>query len=82
MLYIERKTETGFEYELQELFGTIKISSPEKLSDPETKHEKLDAVTLAIIRSNLPKGEFPGAITFTFEKSDQWDEDDDLKPNK
>lgn len=80
MLYIERKTESGYSYELQEVFGTIKIESPTALSDPETKHEKLDAVTLAIIRSNLAQGEFPGGITFTFDKSPKWEEDEELKP--
>lgn len=82
MIFAERKKESGFEYDVEDVFGTIHIDSSTKL-DPST----LDEMVLLLLRQNLNAGEIrgevkhaKGTVSYVFKPRTQWEDDDEKKP--
>lgn len=79
MIFAERKVERGYTYDVEDVFGTIHIESPDKL-EPDL----LDDMVVLLLKQNLSaevvEGEVQhkgGTVRYRFQKAKQWDEDDD-----
>lgn len=79
MVFAEQKTETGFTYDCEDVFGTIHIESPKKLDAGI-----LDDMTVVLLRikggaqtvqGNIETQE--GLVSYTFTKRAPWEEDDE-----
>lgn len=83
MIFRERKTENGYSYEIDDVFGSVCINSPAKLTC-----ELLDDMVLLLLKQNIAAEEIrgevkhkDGLVTYTFKKAKMWDEDDEeIKP--
>ena len=80
MIFAERKTDTGYNYVVDEVFGTISIDSTVKLDG-----DKLDALTMLLLHQGGSAKEVTGTVehdagtvSYTFTKRSQWSEDDDM----
>lgn len=74
MVFVERKTEKGFAYSVEDLFGKIEIKSFGKLDA-----KVLDELTMQIISRNLRTGGVEDKISFEYFPNDNWSEDEDLQ---
>jgi hypothetical protein len=83
MIFQERKKGTGFEYKVEDLFGTIAIESPNKLNG-----QLLDEIVVILLRttstgnaSGVVKVTENETIKYEFVRASQWDdgEDDDTE---
>lgn len=74
MIFKEKKTESGiFSYEVEDLFGTISINSPDRL-----KAAELDMIVLGVMQSQADEGTIEGTqVSFKFRKRPQWE---DIEP--
>lgn len=93
MIFQEKKTDTGYTYKVEDVFGEIEIVSStrlvKKIKDKETGEEKddgslLDDMVLLLLRKNLNAeivtGEVihdEGKVQYTFKRTPQWSEDDE-----
>lgn len=82
MIFQEKKHNTGYTYDVEDVFGTIHIESQVQL-DGST----LDDMVVVLLRQNLSaqtiKGEVEtkvGKVAYTFIKRSQWDDEDEIKP--
>lgn len=80
MIFAERKTDTGYNYVVDEVFGTISIDSTVKLDG-----DKLDALTMLLLHQGGSAKEITGTVehdtgtvSYTFTKRSQWSEGDDM----
>lgn len=81
MLFQERKTNTGYEYKVEDVFGSITIESEQKMSG-----DLLDEIVVILLRKNISAqtvtGEFKltrGKVNYTFVKAPMWEEDEEVK---
>lgn len=79
MVFTEQKTDKGFIYKVEDVFGEMEFESPEKV-EPVF----LDQIFLAIfnIKSNteIIEGDIKGTgIRYKFKKAKQWDKLDEEK---
>lgn len=81
MLFQERKTSLGFEYKVEDVFGSITIDSEQKMSG-----DLLDEIVVILLRKNISAqtvtGEFKltrGKVNYTFVKRPMWEEDEEIK---
>lgn len=79
MIFQERKTETGYHYRCEDIFGEVDIETEAKL-----EAGLLDDVVSFLLKQNLSarevKGEATteaGLIKYRFVKADQWSDDDE-----
>lgn len=84
MRYLEHKTDEGYRYENEDVFGKITIESTEKLDGLI-----LDNMVGLILRENtgakLIEGTVKhskGIVKYTFEKIPAWEDDDEEKPKE
>lgn len=78
MVFQEQKTEAGWHYKVEDVFGTIDIDSSGQL-DGDT----LDAMVVLLLGQNISAETVEGTVkhssgtvTYTFVKAPQWTEDD------
>jgi hypothetical protein len=71
MLFAEKKNAKGYGYDVEDWFGKIHIESEKQL-----KPNQLDMAVVGITQANAPNGKIGETITFTYEKRDQWEEDE------
>ena len=81
MLFQERKTNTGYEYKVEDVFGSITIESEQKMSG-----DLLDEVVVILLRKNIAAqtvtGEVSlmrGKVNYTFVKAPMWEDDEEDK---
>ena len=79
MIFQEKKTETGYNYKVEDVFGTVVIDSEAKMTG-----ELLDDVVLLLLKQNIRAetidGEVKhedGIIKYNFTKAPMWSEDDE-----
>lgn len=77
MIFQERKLETGFTYDVEDVFGKIHIDSPTKL-EPDI----LDEMVVLLLKRNLTAetitGEVKhkdGVVAYTFKRAPMWEDD-------
>lgn len=81
MLFAERKVEgKGYSYEVEDIFGTITMESPDKLDGPS-----LDLLVQYVMKMDAPEGsvrleDSTGDITFNFDKKIEWEDVPEEKP--
>lgn len=74
MIFKEIKKEKGYTYELEEVFGSINIDTPEKLNA-----DLLDDLVMLLLKQNLNAKEVSGTVetekgevSYKFIKAQQW----------
>lgn len=79
MIFIERKKEEGYTYDLEDVFGTLHIESAQKLDA-----EILDGMVVLLLKQALTarivEGEVKhekGTVKYTFVKRPHWEHDDE-----
>ena len=79
MIFAERKIESGFTYEVEDIFGTISIESDKKLTG-----DILDDMVLLLLRQNGNAAEMSGEvkhndgiIKYTFKKRPLWEDEEE-----
>lgn len=79
MVFQEKKTEQGYEYTVEDVFGKIEIASSQQLTG-----EILDDMVVLLLRKNLNAevvtGEVKhkgGVVTYKFHRASTWSEDDE-----
>ncbi len=79
MIFAERKIESGFTYEVEDIFGTISIESDKKLTG-----DILDDMVLLLLRQNGNAGEISGEVKhdggivkYVFKKRPIWEKDEE-----
>lgn len=80
MIFQEKKTNTGYNYHLEDVFGVVDIDTSSKLNAGV-----LDDVVVFLMRQNISAKvisgsvETPehGVVAYRFEKADQWSDDDE-----
>ncbi len=72
MIYTERKTEEGYEYKNEDLYGWTTINSQEKL-DPDT----LDQIVCQMVMEKKIKKGHTDTLRFEAQFKDQWSEDEE-----
>lgn len=82
MVFAEQKTERGFIYDCEDVFGTIHIESAKQLDAGI-----LDDMTVALLRvkgsAQTVKGDIEtpgGPVSYTFTKRSQWEDDNEETP--
>lgn len=83
MLFIEKKNESGFTYDVEDIFGTINIESEDKLTP-----ELLDDMVVLLLRQNSNAGEIKGEVKtetgivkYLFKKRPLWDDKEETCEN-
>ena len=81
MIFKEIKTEQGYTYDTEDIFGTVHIESVEKLNG-----ELLDDMVLLLLKQNISAetvtGEVKyekGIVKYTFKKTPTWSEDEECE---
>jgi hypothetical protein len=69
MIFAEKKTENGFCYELEEVFGKVTLDSKVKLDGAS-----LDAIVLGLMHNQSSEGNIGEKIKYKFERRSQWEE--------
>ena len=79
MIFAEQKKESGYSYEVEDIFGTISIESEAQLTP-----DLLDDMVVLMLRQNSTAGEIKGevkheggVVKYTFKKRPLWDESED-----
>lgn len=79
MIFQERKIETGYSYDVEDVFGTVHLESDVKLDG-----EKLDGVVVLLLRQNIRAEEIRGEVKFEsgkiiyiFKRAPTWTDDDE-----
>ncbi len=82
MIFQERKTDTGYTYDLEDVFGTLHIVSTSKVSA-----DLLDSMVVLLLRQNLTAGTVEGevkhkdgTVQYIFKKAPLWEDDDENEP--
>lgn len=82
MIFQERKTETGFHYKVEDVFGTVDIESDAKLTP-----DLLDDMVVLLLGQNLSAKEVSGTVkhdggtvAYKFVKADMWSEPEEETP--
>lgn len=82
MIFQEKKTDTGYNYRVEDIFGEIMIDAPSQL-----KGEILDEVVVLLLRGQQTaqtitgKVAVPdGTLTYTFVKRPLWEDDEPEVP--
>ncbi len=82
MLFQERKIETGYHYKVEDVFGTVDIESPTKLTP-----DLLDDMVVLLLGQKLSAKEVSGSVkhesgevTYKFVKADMWSEPEEETP--
>jgi hypothetical protein len=85
MIFKEKKEETGYVYEVEDIFGIIKIES-----NKQVDAEILDEITMSLLRQNIQAEEISGEdrdedtgleIKYTFKKTPMWEEPEQAGTN-
>lgn len=84
MVFAEKKTKDGFNYECTDLFGVINIESTTKLDA-----DLLDELVWTVIKSNISAKTITGEVThsggvvkYVLERETQWSENDENDTNE
>lgn len=84
MLYQEKKIETGFTYDVEDIFGKIHIESSTKLGP-----DLLDDLVVELIKQNTTaetiSGEVKhsgGVVKYNYTRAPLWDESEDVVPTQ
>lgn len=72
MTFKERKGTDGYTYTVEDVFGTIKISSEAQLKGPD-----LDTIVSGVLQANSSLGKITDTITFIWQKAPLWVPEDD-----
>ena len=82
MIFQETKTEKGFHYRCEDIFGEVELNTESKL-----EAGLLDDVVSFLLRQNLSAKEVTGEVeteagkvAYRFVKADLWSEDDEKEP--
>lgn len=82
MIFQERKTDTGYTYDVEDVFGTIHIESSAQL-EPAV----LDDMVVLLLKQNLTAQTIEGTVRhkdvtvgYTFKRAALWEEDDEQQP--
>lgn len=67
MQFTERVVPDGARYEVDDLFGTIRIEAQRKLEPKE-----LDAIVLVVLKHGTPTGTIENLATWAFERNADW----------
>lgn len=73
MLFLEKKTQDGYEYQVEDLFGKIEL-----FSEVQLPANTLDACVLSLLNNEGAEGEIKakeGMVKFKFTRINQWSED-------
>jgi len=80
MIFTERKTEDGYRYETNDIFGTVLIETKDTRLDSDI----LDGIVMLLLRSNISAGTVTGEVDtgtgtvhYEFVKKSQWEDDDE-----
>lgn len=79
MIFLEKKTDQGFNYEVQDVFGKMSIDSTIKLAG-----DLLDDLVVLIMKqgpgAETVNGEVKhdkGVVSYTFKRAPKWEDDDE-----
>lgn len=82
MIFAERATDTGFTYDLEDVFGKVHIEATEKLTP-----ELLDGMVMTLLKGSPTaeriEGELEyesGKVAYQFIRASLWEEDDEEEP--
>jgi hypothetical protein len=82
MLFLERKKKTGYQYDVEDIFGKIHLESSTQLPA-----DILDEIVGLLLRQNISAGKVEGEvkhgegiITYEFTKEPIWSDDDEEEP--
>jgi hypothetical protein len=82
MIFQERKTETGYTYTVEDVFGTIEITSARQ----KITSELLDSIVSGILQANTTVGAITPEVAFVWGRPPAWLPEDKipepLKPNQ
>jgi hypothetical protein len=74
MIFLEKKTQDGYEYKVEDLFGIIDL-----YSEVQLPANTLDACVLSLLNHSGTEGEIKakeGMVKFKFTRNNEWSEDD------
>lgn len=73
MIFQERKTEKGFDYKVEDIFGVIEIQSKVKMDA-----KMLDSLTVKILAHTIKEGKVEDIMSFTFRPKYEYTEEEEL----
>ena len=71
MKFYEMNIDTGYEYTVEDVFGTMAITSAKKLINTD-----LDTIVMGIMQAGFSNGQIKEGLTFNWQKRSNWEEDE------